>query len=79
MKNERTERTMEPRERSFAKTIERIRPNRRPTSRCSGLMPLNLALKTWIFGIFLKFDHPIYKNDASPFEKGGNPFDFSCD
>jgi len=24
-----------------------------------------------ITGIFLKFDHPIYENDTSPFEKGG--------
>ena len=51
--------------------------------------------------IFLKFDHPIYENDTSPFgkggsrgifqvdsllnplallfQRGGNPFDFSCD
>jgi len=24
-----------------------------------------------IFSIFLKFDHPIYENDTSPFGKGG--------
>ena len=29
------------------------------------------------FCIFLKFDHPIYENDTSPFEKGGNPFDIN--
>ena len=26
-----------------------------------------------IFSIFLKFDHPIYENDTSPFGKWGNP------
>ncbi len=24
-----------------------------------------------LFGIFLKFDHPVYENDTSPFGKGG--------
>jgi hypothetical protein len=28
-------------------------------------------------GIFLKFDHPIYENDTSPFGKGGIDGDFS--
>jgi hypothetical protein len=29
-------------------------------------------LKREDFGIFLKFDHPIYENDTSPFGKGGS-------
>jgi hypothetical protein len=29
-------------------------------------------LLTGLLDIFLKFDHPIYENDTSPFEKGGS-------
>jgi hypothetical protein len=29
--------------------------------------------------IFLKFDHPIYENDTSPFEKGGSRGIFQVD
>jgi hypothetical protein len=32
-----------------------------------------------IFSIFLKFDHPIYENDTSPFGKGGSRGIFQVD
>jgi hypothetical protein len=38
---------------------------------------LQIEPKHYQDGILLKFDHPIYENDTSPFFKGWNPLDFS--
>jgi hypothetical protein len=54
-------------------------PPAHPAGRGSGTLSYGPAVSKVSFwlkiskkGIFLKFDHPIYENDTSPFGKGGS-------
>ena len=61
-------------------------PPAHPAGRGSGTLSYGPAVSKVSFwlkiskkGIFLKFDHPIYENDTSPFGKGGSRGIFQMD